>query len=130
MEERAEREGSQAQNFGEVDLYAYLALLRKLTGSPPFSAPFHFLGILETAAVYAFLFGPRLQSVQSRIASELAEAILSKEERRKRSHEHWLKDHQEWDFSLSEIRVPDSEAWFGKGLADLSLPCLQSRTDR
>src|SRR5207244_2168780 len=77
--------------------------------------------ILGTAAVYAFFFGHRLQSMQRRIASELAEAILSPEERRKRSHDDWLKDHQEWDLSLSEIRVPDSEAWFGKSLGVLSL---------
>jgi CPA2 family monovalent cation:H+ antiporter-2 len=32
-----------------------------------------------------------------------------------------LKDHQEWDLNLSEIRVPDSEAWFGRSLGDLSL---------
>jgi CPA2 family monovalent cation:H+ antiporter-2 len=77
--------------------------------------------ILGTAVVYPLFFGKRLKMVQHRIASELAEAILSPEERRKRSHEDWLKDHQEWDFSLSEIRVPDSAAWFGKSLGDLSL---------
>jgi monovalent cation:H+ antiporter-2, CPA2 family len=77
--------------------------------------------ILGTATVYALFFGHHLHSVQRRIATELAEAILSPEERRKRSHDDWLKDHQEWDLSLSEIRVPDSEAWFGKSLGDLSL---------
>jgi CPA2 family monovalent cation:H+ antiporter-2 len=98
-------------------LLAWIWLLTPMIGAPP-----SFLGaILGTAAVYAFLFGRSLQTVQHRIASELAEAILSPEERRKRSHEDWLKDHQEWDLSLSEIRVPDSEAWFGKSLGDLSL---------
>jgi monovalent cation:H+ antiporter-2, CPA2 family len=80
-----------------------------------------FGSIIATSALYAFLFGQGLKTVQSRIASELSEAILSSEERRKRLHDNWLKDHQEWDLSLSEIRVPDSEAWFGKSLGDLSL---------
>ena len=98
-------------------LFIWIWLLAPVIGAYP-----SFLGaILGTAAVYAFFFGHRLQTVQHRIASELAEAILSPEERRKRSHDDWLKDHQEWDFSLSEIRVPDSEAWFGKSLGDLSL---------
>jgi monovalent cation:H+ antiporter-2, CPA2 family len=90
--------------------------------TPVIGAPASFYGaILGTAAVYALFFGKRLKTMQRRIASELAEAILSPEDRRKRSHDDWLKDHQEWDFSLSEIRVPDSAAWFGKSLGDLSL---------
>jgi monovalent cation:H+ antiporter-2, CPA2 family len=98
-------------------LFIWIWLLTPVIGALP-----SFLGaILGTAAVYAFFFGRRLQTMQQRISSELAEAILSPEERRKRSHEDWLKDHQEWDLSLSEIRVPDSEAWFGKSLGDLSL---------
>ena len=98
-------------------LFVWIWLVTPLIGAYP-----AFLGaILGTAVVYAFFFGHRLQTVQRRIADELAEAILSPEERRKRSHDHWLKDHQEWDLSLSEIRVPDSEAWFGKSLGDLSL---------
>jgi CPA2 family monovalent cation:H+ antiporter-2 len=98
-------------------LFVWIWLVTPLIGAYP-----AFLGaILGTAVVYALFFGHRLQTVQRRIADELAEAILSPEERRKRSHDHWLKDHQEWDLSLSEIRVPDSEAWFGKSLGDLSL---------
>jgi monovalent cation:H+ antiporter-2, CPA2 family len=98
-------------------LFVCIWLLTPVIGASP-----SFLGaLLGTVAVYAFFFGDRLRSVQHRIASELAEAILSPEERRKRSHDDWLKDHQEWDLSLSEIRVPDSEAWFGKSLGDLSL---------
>ena len=98
-------------------LLDWIWLLTPLIGAYP-----SFLGaILVTAAVYALFFGRRMQSVQGRIASELAEAILSPEERRKRSHDDWLKDHQEWDLNLSEIQVPDSEAWFGKSLGDLSL---------
>jgi monovalent cation:H+ antiporter-2, CPA2 family len=98
-------------------LFVWIWLLTPVVGAP---ASF-FGAILATAAVYALFFGQRLKTVQHRIASQLAEAILSPEERRKRSHEDWLKDHQEWDLSLSEIRVPDSEAWFGKSLGDLSL---------
>jgi CPA2 family monovalent cation:H+ antiporter-2 len=98
-------------------LFVWIWLAAPLMGAYP-----SFLGaILGTAVLYALFFGGRLQTVQRRIADELAEAILSPEERRKRSHDHWLKDHQEWDLSLSEIRVPDSEAWFGKSLGDLSL---------
>jgi CPA2 family monovalent cation:H+ antiporter-2 len=101
---------------------AFLLLVCVWLLTPVIGASPSFLGaILATAAVYALFFGRRLRSVQHQIASELAEAILTPEERRKRSHEEWLKDHQEWDLSLSEIRVPDSEAWFGKSLGDLSL---------
>jgi len=80
-----------------------------------------FGAILATSTVYVLFFGKGLRTVQRRIAFELSDAILSSEERRKRLHDDWLKDHQEWDLSLSEIRVPDSEAWFGKSLGDLSL---------
>jgi CPA2 family monovalent cation:H+ antiporter-2 len=83
-----------------------------------------FGSIIATSALYALFFGKGLRTVQLRIASELSEAILSIEERRKRLHDDWLKDHQEWDLSLSEIRVPDSEAWFGRSLGDLSLRSL------
>jgi monovalent cation:H+ antiporter-2, CPA2 family len=90
--------------------------------TPVIGAYFSFLAaILGTAAVYALFFGRRLRSVQHRIATELAEAILSPEERRQRIHDDWLKDHQEWDLNLSEVQVPDSEAWFGRSLGDLGL---------
>jgi CPA2 family monovalent cation:H+ antiporter-2 len=98
-------------------LFAFMWLL-----APWIGATSSFLGaIIGTAAVYACFFGRNLQQMQRRIASELAEAILSPEERRKRIHDDWLKDHQEWDLTLSEIRIPDSDAWFGKSLGDLSL---------
>jgi K+:H+ antiporter len=100
-----------------VLLFASIWLLTPIIGA---SVSF-FGAILCTAVVYALFFGRRLQTVQRRIATELSEAILSAEERRKRTHQEWLKDHQEWDLSLSEILVPDSEAWFGKSLGDLSL---------
>jgi CPA2 family monovalent cation:H+ antiporter-2 len=80
-----------------------------------------FGSIFATSALYALFLGKELKTVQRRIASELSDAILSSEERRKRLHDDWLKDHQEWDLNLSEIRVPDSEAWFGRSLGDLSL---------
>jgi monovalent cation:H+ antiporter-2, CPA2 family len=109
--------------LGCLDLVAALLLLDWIWLLTPLIGAYpSFLGaILVTAAVYALFFGHRVQSIQRRIASELAEAILSPDERRKRSHDDWLKDHQEWDLNLSEIRVPDSEAWFGKSLGDLSL---------
>ncbi len=106
-----------------LDLAAAILLFACLWYLTPFiGASGSFFGaILCTAAVYALFFRRRLQTVQRRISAELAEAILSAEERRKLTHEAWLKDHQEWDLSLSEIRVPDSEAWFGKSLGDLAL---------
>jgi len=85
-----------------------------------FSATF-FGAILAASLVYVLFFGKDLISFQRRIAFELSDAMLSSEERQKLLHDDWLKDHQEWDLSLSEIRVPDSEAWFGKSLGDLSL---------
>jgi monovalent cation:H+ antiporter-2, CPA2 family len=97
-----------------------LAFIWRLT--PLIGASGSFFGaIFCTVVVYALFFRRRLQTIQRRISAELSEAILSAEERRKRTHEEWLKDHQEWDLSLSEIRVPDSEAWFGKSLGDLAL---------
>src|SRR4029077_17120455 len=63
-------------------LFVWIWLVTPLIGAYP-----AFLGaILGTAVVYALFFGHRLQTVQRRIADELAEAILSPEERRKRSH--------------------------------------------
>ena len=101
---------------------AFLLLVWVWLLTPVFGLTMAFFGsILATAAFYALFFGKGLRTVQRRIASELSDAILSSEERRKRLHDDWLKDHQEWDLTLSEIRVPDSEAWFGKSLGDLSL---------
>jgi monovalent cation:H+ antiporter-2, CPA2 family len=101
---------------------AFLLLVWVWLLTPAFGLSITFFGsILATSAVYALFFGKGLRTVQRRIAAELSDAILSTEERRKRLHDDWLKDHQEWDLSLSEIRVPDSEVWFGKSLGDLSL---------
>jgi CPA2 family monovalent cation:H+ antiporter-2 len=80
-----------------------------------------FAAILVTVVVYILVFGKRLKTVHHQIDSQLAEAILSAEERRQQSHEHWLKEHQEWELTLNEIRVPDSEAWFDETLGDLAL---------
>jgi CPA2 family monovalent cation:H+ antiporter-2 len=80
-----------------------------------------FGAILATAVIYILVFGTRLKTVHHQIDSQLADAILSAEERRQQTHEHWLKEHQEWELTLSEIRVPDSEAWFDKTLGDLAL---------
>ncbi|MBV9492011.1 MAG: cation:proton antiporter, partial [Verrucomicrobia bacterium] len=77
--------------------------------------------IVATTALAVLVFGKRLTAVQHQIDSQLADAILSAEERRQQSREHWLKEHQEWELTLSEIRVPDSEAWFDKSLGDLAL---------
>jgi K+:H+ antiporter len=101
---------------------AFLLLVWVWLLTPVTDLSITFLGsILATSAFYALFFGKGLRTVQRRIAAELSNAILSTEERRKRLHDDWLKDHQEWDLSLSEIRVPDSEVWFGKSLGDLSL---------
>ena len=101
---------------------AFLLLVWVWLLTPVTDLSITFLGsILATSAFYALFFGKGLRTVQRRIAAELSNAILSTEERRKRLHDDWLKDHQEWDLSLTEIRVPDSEVWFGKSLGDLSL---------
>jgi CPA2 family monovalent cation:H+ antiporter-2 len=80
-----------------------------------------FCAIGVTALVYLLVFGRKLRKVHHELDTQLAEAILSSEERREKGREDWLKEHQEWDLTLSDIRVPDSEAWFGKTLGDLGL---------
>ena len=118
--------GGNAQHPGLVfcleSIAAFLLLLWVWLLTPVIGLSTVFFGsILATSAIYALFFGKGLRTVQRRIASELSEAILSSDERRKRLHDDWLKDHQEWDLNLSEIRIPDSEVWFGKSLGDLSL---------
>lgn len=98
-------------------VFAWVWLLRPAGGNTAYL----FGGILAAAVVYILIFGKRLMTVHHQIDSQLAEAILSAEERRQQSHEHWLKEHQEWELTLSEVRVPDSEAWFDKTLGDLAL---------
>ncbi|MBV9998304.1 MAG: cation:proton antiporter [Verrucomicrobia bacterium] len=103
--------------LGAVLVFAWVWLLRPAAKDTAYL----FGGILAAAIVYIVVFGKRLMTVHHQIDSQLAEAILSAEERRQQSHEHWLKEHQEWELTLSEIRVPDSEAWFDKTLGDLVL---------
>jgi CPA2 family monovalent cation:H+ antiporter-2 len=98
-------------------VFVWVWLLRPTSGNTAYL----FGGIVAAAIVYILVFGKRLMTVHHQIDSQLAEAILSAEERRQQSHEHWLKEHQEWELTLSEIRVPDSEAWFDKTLGDLAL---------
>ena len=108
--------------FG-LDLVAAAVLLALFCLLTPFigASPSFIIAIVGTATIYILFLGHRLQTVQHRLGAELAEAILSMEERRKRTHQQWLQDHQEWDLALSEIRVPDSDAWFGKSLGELAL---------
>jgi CPA2 family monovalent cation:H+ antiporter-2 len=80
-----------------------------------------FCAIGVTALIYLLVFGRKLRRLHQQLDVQLAEAILSSEERREKSREDWLKEHQEWDLTLSDIRVPDSETWFGKTLGDLGL---------
>ena len=80
-----------------------------------------FYAIGVTALIYFIVFGRKLRRVHQQFDVRLAEAILSSEERREKGREDWLKEHQEWELTLSDIRVPDSEAWFGKTLGDLAL---------
>jgi monovalent cation:H+ antiporter-2, CPA2 family len=108
--------------FG-LDLVAAIVLLVLFCFLMPFigASPSFIAAILGTATVYIFFLGHRLQTVQHRIGAELAEAILSVEERRQRTHQQWLQEHQEWDLALGEVRVPNSDAWFGKSLGELAL---------
>lgn len=98
-------------------VFVWVWFLRPMSGN----IAYLFGGIVAAGIVYILVFGKRLMTVHHQIESQLAEAILSAEERRQQIHEHWLKEHQEWELTLSEIRVPDSEAWFDKTLGDLAL---------
>lgn len=80
-----------------------------------------FYAIGVTALIYLIVFGRKLRRAHQQFDVRLAEAILSSEERREKGREDWLKEHQEWDLTLGDIRVPDSEAWFGQTLGDLAL---------
>jgi len=67
------------------------------------------------------VFRHRFERLQERIGSGLSEAILSQEERRKRTRRAWLSDYSDWDLNLQEIKVPDSEKWFGRSIGELAL---------
>ncbi|HZC36948.1 MAG TPA: cation:proton antiporter [Chthoniobacterales bacterium] len=67
------------------------------------------------------IFRQRLERLQQRIGSGLSAAILSPEERRMITQRAWLRDYRDWDLSLQEIKVPDSEKWFGRSIGELAL---------
>jgi monovalent cation:H+ antiporter-2, CPA2 family len=67
------------------------------------------------------IFRKRLERLQQSIGSGLSEAILSPEERRMQTRRAWLSDYRDWDLSLQEIKVPDSEKWFDRSIGELAL---------
>jgi monovalent cation:H+ antiporter-2, CPA2 family len=81
-----------------------------------------FLGSALTVGIpLAIIFRQRFERLQERIGSGLSEAILSPEERRKRTRRAWLSDYSDWDLHLQEIEVPDSEKWFSRSIGELAL---------
>ena len=98
-------------------LFVWVWLLTPVSGA----SGWFFGAILATTLAYALIFGKNIRLMHHRIDMKLSEAILSSDEKRQHIREEWLKEHQEWDLSLSELRVPDSIAWFGKSLGDLGL---------
>jgi K+:H+ antiporter len=83
---------------------------------------FWFFGsALAVGIPLAVVFRHRFERLQERIGSGLSEAILSQEERRKRTRRAWLSDYSDWDLNLQEIKVPDSEKWFGRSIGELAL---------
>jgi CPA2 family monovalent cation:H+ antiporter-2 len=100
-----------------IVLVAWLWIL-----TPVSRATFWFFGAALTIGVpLALIFRQRLQRLQQRIGSGLSEAILSPEERRRITRRAWLSDYRDWDLHLQEIKVPDSEHWFGRSLGELAL---------
>ena len=90
--------------------------------APVQRSTFCFFGAALTIGVpLAVIFRRRFQRLQERIGSGLSEAILSREERRKRIQRAWLSDYSDWDLNLQEIKVPDSEIWFGRSTGELAL---------
>jgi CPA2 family monovalent cation:H+ antiporter-2 len=98
-------------------LFVWVWLLTPVSGA----SGWFFGAIVVTASAFTLVFGRKIQYVHHRIDKELKEAILSVDEKRQRAREEWLKEHQEWDLSLSELRVPESATWFGQSLGDLGL---------
>ncbi len=90
--------------------------------APVQRSTFWFFGSALTIGIpLAVIFRRRFQRLQERIGSGLSEAILSREERRKRIQRAWLSDYSDWDLNLQEIKVPDSEIWFGRSIGELAL---------
>ena len=90
--------------------------------TPAHRSTLWFFGSALTIGIpLALIFRQRFQRLQQRIGSGLSEAILSQDERRKRSQRAWLSDYGDWGLNLQEIEVPDSEKWFGRSIGELAL---------
>jgi CPA2 family monovalent cation:H+ antiporter-2 len=76
---------------------------------------------LAVGVPLAIIFRQRFQRLQQRIGVGLAEAILSREERRNQTQRAWLSDYSDWNLNLQEIEIPDSEKWFGRSIGELAL---------
>jgi CPA2 family monovalent cation:H+ antiporter-2 len=98
-------------------MFIWVWLLTPVSGA----SGWFFGAIIVTTVLSLLVFGTKIRFAHHHIDRELAEAILSADEKRQRAREDWLKDHQEWDLSLSELRVPDAAEWFGRSLGDLGL---------
>jgi TrkA-C domain/Sodium/hydrogen exchanger family len=100
-----------------IVLFAWLWVL-----APVRKETLWFFGSALTVGIpLAIIFRQRFQRLQERIGSGLSEAILSPEERRKRTRRAWLSDYSDWELNLQEIKVPDSEKWFGRSIGELAL---------
>ena len=100
-----------------VALVAWLWLLKPAS----VAAAWFFGALFVSAFLFWLIFRKRFVDLHHEIGTELREAILSAEERRKRSHQAWLREHREWDLHLTELEIPHSSAWFGKSLGELAL---------
>src|SRR5258708_12094097 len=122
---RATGTNGRAHPFLHVSMQIVMAIL--LFGwlwvlAPVQKETFWFFGSALTVGIpLAVIFRKRLERLQERIGSGLSEAILSREERRKRTQRAWLSDYSDWDLRLQEIKVPDSEKWFGRSIGELAL---------
>ncbi len=122
---RATGTNGRAHPFLHVSMQIVMAIL--LFGwlwvlAPVQKETFWFFGSALTVGIpLAVIFRKRFERLQERIGSGLSEAILSREERRKRTQRAWLSDYSDWDLRLQEIKVPDSEKWFGRSIGELAL---------
>jgi CPA2 family monovalent cation:H+ antiporter-2 len=109
--------GTSLETTTAVVLVAWLWLLKPAS----VAAAWFFGALFLSAFLFWLIFRKRFVDLHHEIGTELREAILSAEERRKRSHQAWLREHREWDLHLTELEVPHSSAWFGKSLGELAL---------
>jgi CPA2 family monovalent cation:H+ antiporter-2 len=122
---RTAGDSERARPFLHASMQIVLAIL--LFGwlwilAPVDRATFWFFGSALTVGIpLAVIFRQRFDRLQQQIGSGLSEAILSREERRKRVRQTWLSDYSDWDLNLQEIEVPDSENWFGRSIGELAL---------